>query len=90
LANIGESLQAATDAAKAYVTTAAVGAEAVQKFPFACRHLSMLARYREPLPPTESIRLRLGLLEAARFVIDAAMGALDEIRFEAMQRSFAS
>ncbi len=43
----------------------------------------MLARYRDPLPPSETIRLRLGLLEAARFVIDAAMDALDEIRFEA-------
>lgn len=83
LANIGESLRAAIDAARNHVITAAGGAEVVQKFPFASRHLSMLARYRDPLPPSETIRLRLGLLEAARFVIDAAMDALDEIRFEA-------
>ncbi len=86
LLGIRQPLHAAIDAARAAVTTTAGGAEAVQTLPFACRHLSMLARYRDPLSPTESIRLRLGLLEAARFVIDAAMDALDEIRFEATQR----
>jgi hypothetical protein len=85
LLGIGEPLRIAIDAAREAVTTAAGGAEAVQKFPFACRHLTMLARCREPLPPTESIKLRLGLLEAARFVIDAALGSLDEIQFEAWQ-----
>lgn len=83
LLGIRQPLHDAIDAASAAVTATAGGAEAVQKLPFASRHLSMLARYRDPLPPTESIRLRLGLLEAARFVIDAAMDALDEIRFEA-------
>lgn len=83
LLGIRESLQAAIDTAKQAVTITAGGAEAVQKLPFASRHLTMLARYREPLPPTESIKLRLGLLEAARFVIDAAMDALSEIRYEA-------
>ena len=82
LANIGESLRSAIDTARNHVTTAAGGPEAARRFPFTSRHLSMLARYRDPLPPSETIRLRLGLLEAARFVIDAAMGALDEIRFE--------
>ena len=78
-----ESLRAAIDFAAEHVTTAAGGPDAIRRFPFSCRHLSMLARYRDPLPPSETIRLRLGLLEAARFVIDAAMDALDEIRFEA-------
>jgi hypothetical protein len=86
LANIGESLWAAIDAAKSHVTTAAGGAEAVQKFPFACRHLRMLSRYRDPLPPTETIKLQLGLISAARWIIDAAMGSLDEIRYEAHQQ----
>lgn len=86
LANIGESLRAAIDAARSHVTTAAGAAEAARRFPFTCRHLCMLARYRDPLPPSETIRLRLGLLEATRFVIDAAMGALDEIRYEAHQQ----
>jgi hypothetical protein len=82
LLGIRQMLHAAIDAAKEAVTTTAGGAAAVQKLPFASRHLSMLARYREPLPPTESIRLRLGLLEGSRFVIDAAVDSLDEIRFE--------
>ena len=86
LANIGESLWAAIDAAKSHVTNAAGGAEAVQKFPFACRHLRMLSRYRDPLPPTETIKLQLGLISAARWIIDAAMGSLDEIRYDAHQR----
>lgn len=86
LANIGETLRAAIDTATAHVTTAAGGPDAARRLPFTCRHLSMLARYRDPLPPSETIRLRLGLLEAARFVIDAAMDALDEIRFEAHQQ----
>jgi hypothetical protein len=85
LANIKESLHAAIDAAKAHVTTAAGGADAVQELPFACRHLNMLARYRNPLPATETIRLRLGLLAAAWSVIDAAISSLDEIRFDAGQ-----
>ena len=83
LANIGDSLRAATDAAKAHVTTAAGGAEAVQRSPLACRHLNLLTRYSSPLPATEIIRLRLRLLEAAWQAIDAAMASLDEIRFDA-------
>ena len=86
LANIGYFLRAAIDAARAHVTTAAGGAVAVQKSPLACRHLSMLARYRNPLPSSESIRLRLGLLEAAWLAMDAAMASLDEIRFDVQRR----
>ena len=41
------------------------GAYAVQRSPLACRHLSLLNRYSTPLPATETIRLRLGLLAAA-------------------------
>jgi hypothetical protein len=82
LANIGDSLRAAIDTARNHVISAAGGAEAARRFPFVCRHLSMLARYREPLPPTESIRLRIGLLTAAWQAIDAAMASLDEIRFD--------
>ena len=65
LANIGESLRAAMDAAKSHVTRAAGGGESALKMPFASRHLSQLARYRSPLPATESIRMLLGLLAAA-------------------------
>jgi hypothetical protein len=83
LANIGESLRAAIDAAKSHVTTAAGGADAAQRSPLACRHLSLLTRYSSPLSATETIRLRLGLLEVAMFAIDAAMGALGEIRHDA-------
>jgi len=86
LADIGESLRAAIDAAKSHVTTAAGGAVAVQKFPFACRHLSMLSRHRDLLPATETVKLQLGLISAARWIIDAAMGSLDEIRYEAHQQ----
>ena len=86
LANIGGSLRAAIDAARTHVTTAAGGAVAVQTSPLACRHLSMLARYRNPLPPSETVRLRLGLLEAAWQAMDAAMASLDEIRFDAYHR----
>jgi hypothetical protein len=86
LLGIGDQLRAAIDAAKSHVTTAAGGAEAVQKFPFACRHLSMLSRYRDPLTPTETIKLQLGLISAARWIIDAAMGSLDEIRLDAQQQ----
>ncbi len=83
LANIGDSLRAAIDAARTHVTTAAGGAEAVQRSQLACRHLSLLARYSSPLPATETIRLRLGLLAAAWQAIDAAIGCLNEIRFDA-------
>jgi hypothetical protein len=86
LANIGESLRAAIDAARTHVTMAAGGAQAVEKSTLACRHLSMLTRYSSPLPATETIRLRLGLLTTAWQVIDAAISSLDEIRFDA-QRS---
>ena len=90
LANIGDSLRAAIDAARHHVTTAAGGADAVQRSPLACRHLSLLTRYRSPLPASEIIRLRLGLLEAAWQAIDAAMASLEEIRFDIQRRSFAS
>lgn len=86
LATIGDSLRVATDAAKAHVTTAAGGPDAVGKSPLACRHLSLLTRYSKPLSATESIRLRLGLLTAAWQAIDAAMASLDEIRFAFHQR----
>lgn len=46
----------------------------------------MLARYSSPLPASETIRLRLGLLEAAWQAMDAAMASLDEIRFDVSQR----
>lgn len=82
LANIGDSLRAAIDAARHHVTTAAGGADAVQRSPLACRHLSMLTRYHSPLPPSETIRLRLALLEAAWQAMDAAMASLDDIRFD--------
>jgi hypothetical protein len=82
LANISDSLRAAIDAATAHVITTAGGAVAVQKSPLACRHLSMLASYRNPLPPPETVRLRLGLLDAAWQAMDAAMASLDEIRFD--------
>lgn len=85
LANIGDSLRAATDAAKAHVIHAAGGAEAVQRSPLASRHLNLLTRYSRPLPATETIRLRLGLLSAAWQAIDAAIGSLDEIRFDAQR-----
>lgn len=65
LANIGDSLRAATNAATAHVITAAGGPEAAQRSPLACRHLGLLTRYSSPLPATEIIRLRLGLLDAA-------------------------
>lgn len=86
LANIGESLRVAIDAAKAHVTTAAGGAEAIERSTLARRHLSLLVRYIKPLPPSETIRLRLGLLSAAWGAIDAAMASLDEIRFDAQHR----
>jgi hypothetical protein len=85
LAQIGESLRAAIDAAKAHVITAAGGAQTVEKSALARRHLSMLTRYSSPLPTSETIRLRLGLLTAAWQAIDAAMASLDEIRFDAEQ-----
>lgn len=50
--------------------------------PFACRHLDMLTRYRDPLATHENMKHRLEHLEAAWSAIDAAMAALDEIRFE--------
>lgn len=87
LASIGEPLRAATDAAKALVTTAAGGPDAVGKSPLACRHLSLLTRYSKPLPATETIRLRLGLLAAAWQAMDGAMASLDEIRLEACDRA---
>jgi hypothetical protein len=83
LANIGNSLHAAIDAAKSHVTAAAGGAQAAEKSTLARRHLSMLTRCSSPLPATETIRSRLGLLEAAWQAIDAAIGSLDEIRFDA-------
>lgn len=82
LANIGDSLRAATDAAKSHVTTAAGGPDAVQRSPLACRHLSLLTRYSTPLSASETIRLRLGLLAAAWQAIDAALASLCEIRFD--------
>lgn len=87
LAQIGESLRAAIDAAKAHVITAAGGAQAVEKSALGRRHLSMLTRYSSRLPPSETIQLRLGLLSTPWWVIDAAIGSLDEIRFDAQQRA---
>ena len=87
LAQIGESLRAAIDAAKAHVVTAAGGPEAARRFPFVGRHLSMLTRYSSPLPASETIRLRLGLLTAAWQAIDAAIASLGEIRFDAQQHA---
>lgn len=49
-------------------------------------HLSLLTRYSSPLPASEIIRLRLGLLEAAWQTIDAAMASLVEIRFDVRER----
>jgi hypothetical protein len=86
LASVGESLRAAMDAAKSHVTTAAGGADAVQRSPLACRHLSLLTRYSSPLSATETIRLRLGLLTAAWQAIDAALDSLCEIRFDASRK----
>ena len=86
LANIGDFLRAAIEAARDHVTTAVGGADAVPRSPLACRHLSMLTRYSRPLPASETIRLRLGLLEAGWLAIDAAMGSLGEIRWDASQR----
>jgi hypothetical protein len=83
LAQIGGSLRAAIDAAKAHVITAAGGAQTVEKSALARRHLSMLTRYRSPLAATETIRLRLGLLEAAWEAINAAVSSLEEMRFDA-------
>jgi hypothetical protein len=83
LANIGDPLRAAIDAAKVHVTAAAGGADAVQRSSLACRYLSLLTRYSSPLPASEIIRIRLGLLTAAWQAIDAAMASLDEIRFDA-------
>jgi hypothetical protein len=42
----------------------------------------MLTRYRSPLPASEIIRLRLGLLGAAWQAIDAAMASLEVIRYD--------
>jgi hypothetical protein len=83
LANIGDSLRAAIDAARDHVITAAGGAQAVEKSTLARRHQSLLTRYSRPLPASEIIRLRLGLLTTAWQVIDAAISSLDEIRFDA-------
>lgn len=64
----------------AHVTAAAGGANAVKVFPFARRHL------HRSLPATASTAARLAFLRSAWFAIDAAMGSLDEIRFDARQR----
>lgn len=79
---VAAQLRAATDAATAHVTTAAGGADAVKTFPFARRHLVELTRHRS-LPATASTAARLAFLSSARFAVDAAMGSLDEIRFDA-------
>jgi len=86
LANIGEFLRAAMEAGRDHLNTAAGGADAMLRSPLACRHLSMLTRYSRPLPASETIRLRLGLLEAGWLAIDATMGSLGEIRFDAQRR----
>lgn len=85
MANIGESLRTAIDAAKAMVITAAGGEDAARTMPFARRHLELLSRYRSPLPATYSTKLRLGLFTAAWWTMDVAMSSLDEIRFDARQ-----
>lgn len=82
---VGAQLQAATEAATAHVTTAAGGADAVKTFPFARRHLVELVRHRS-LPTTANTAARLSFLRSAWFAVDAAMGSLDEIRFDARQR----
>lgn len=89
LTNIGESLRAAIDVAKANVTTAAGGQDAVRSFPFARRHLEMLAMHRT-MPTTASTVGRLVFIRSAWMALDAAMASLDEIRFDARQRSFTS
>jgi len=81
-----EPLRAAIDAATGYVCIAAGGQEAARSFPFARRHLEELARHRTFLPATMSTGAALAFLESAWLAIDAAMGSLGEIRWEARRR----
>ncbi|MCX8496440.1 MAG: hypothetical protein ORN51_09695 [Akkermansiaceae bacterium] len=79
---IGDQLRAAIDAAMTRVTTAAGGQDAVRSFPFARRHLEMLAMHRT-MPTTASTAGRLVFIRSAWLAIDAALASLCEIRFEA-------
>jgi len=83
---IGDQLRAAIDAATAHVTTAAGGLDAARSFPFARRHLEELAMHGT-MPTTASTAGRLVFIRSAWMAIDAAMASLDEIRFDARQRS---
>jgi hypothetical protein len=86
---IGDQLRVAIDAATAHVTTAAGGQDAAKSFPFVRRHLEELAMHRT-MPATASTAGRLVFIRSAWMALDAAMASLDEIRFDARQRSFTS
>ncbi len=80
-----EQLRSATDAATIQVTTAAGGTEAARALPFARRHLEKLAKYHD-VPTIASTAVRLGFLRQAWMAIDAALAALNEIRFDVRKR----
>ena len=79
-------LRAAVDAATKLVTDTAGGELAVRSYPFAQRVLAELARHRT-MPPL--LAARPEFLRLAWLTLDAAMASLDEIRFDARQRTSA-
>jgi hypothetical protein len=84
LHDIREPLRAAIDAATEYVSIAAGGPDAARSFPFARRHLEILAQHRVMPSSTESTNARLTFLESAWQSIDAALASLCEIRYDAL------
>ncbi len=87
LVDVREQLQAAIAAATEYVGIAAGGPDAAKTYPFARRHLEILARHRVMPFSTESVTARLAFLESAWQAIDAAIASLCEIRFDAQRRA---
>lgn len=83
---VREQLQAAIAAATEYVAIAAGGPDAAKTYPFARRHLEMLARHRVMPFSTESVTARLKFLESAWQAIDAALASLCEIQCDVRDR----
>ena len=83
-AAIGGLLRAAVDETTRLVTETAGGELAVRSYAFAQRVLAELARHRT-MPPL--LAARPEFLRLAWLTLDAAMASLDEIRFDARQRT---
>ena len=85
---VRDQLKAAIAAATEYVAIAAGGVDAAKTYPFARRHLEILARHTVMPSSTETVTARLDFLESAWEAIDAALASLTEIQCDVRDRKY--